>query len=54
VVFLENNNFNNIDFKQIMEKLGKTVSMSCQNQAQQIQAKSDFLFDFSSIQINNL
>jgi hypothetical protein len=52
--FLEDENFSGIDFKGIMERLGKTVSMAATNQSQGEKQANEFLFDLSSIKINTL
>lgn len=52
--FLEGANFSGLDFKGIMERLGKTVSMAAGNQSQGEKPKSEFLFDLSSISIKTL
>lgn len=53
-VFLENDNFNGLDFKKIMEGLGKTVSMHVEDPAQMEEARGKLLFDLSHININKL
>jgi len=53
-VFLESDNFNNLDFKNIMGNLGKTVSLSSNSDSTEENLEKTFLFDLSKMQINIL
>jgi hypothetical protein len=49
-----NDSFASIDFTSLMQSLGKTVSQSCQNQADSAHLNNSYLFDLSSIRVNKI